>query len=950
MTEHQLICIVHDDRTTYTGKLLSLTEEKFEKLQAVVEQRRNHQTSIYANTLQNFPSVFDPSIHRYHSICYKNFTAVKKSSSTTFSKDKPSFGDNPSCSNLPKVLRSSHSLVTVPKGQRVLEKKCIFCQKEFIKHNYEKQKLVRCATKTFESNIRVEAQVLHDFDILRTVGDSNFTAIEVYYHPICRSRYSKKAAIQSMKNSSRQSDKETEERILKRKIHNEASNALYIYIDEEVIKREKIVSFNKLYNIYLEFLAEGNISEETFLKHHLTEKIVHKYQGQVSVESVGDGYKDRIVFKSGLTMTDALKAQFIAEREKENPSDIVKKAAVMLRKPILAMKEKSLSDILAIDKLLNDAGDLPSLLQTFLECLYRGPMFQSFSEKFTRRMKSVGADIVFSVSNGKFIPAKHLALGLGFKSMTGKKEVVQILNKFGHSINYWLSEELETSMAEAITLENTMLPKGMYREPDLSTCVAFDNYDEDVETLSGKGTLHETVGICFQNQRERLNEEPQESDKSESEVQKSSRKRKFESTSIPLQPYRKRLCLKNISDWSTDVVEEPVTYSAAGKQDMLWIMTHHYHKGDIPMWIGYNSKTVSDNHPKQKVTYLRNHDEISTNPAMVLETLKITGKIAEECGQSYGCVTYDLAIAKPALQIQSMETPNFDNIFIHFGAFHLFLAYFSAMGKLMASSGFSHMLIESGVIAENSVKGVVQGRNYNRLKRLHPMLALALHLQHLKIFLSRQNIEAPVAFEIFLINKFQDKDTPVDDQMTLEIDSFLAEYNLFCNATRTGEHGATAQFWFMYIDYVLLYMKMSRAVRLNDVNLFRYILPFMTNLFFITNHSNYARWMVRYHQNLMNIDADRPGLRQLLENGGLSIKRSNIPFSGTPIDQVLEETVNRDSASRLTGISALTNEPSAHLRWTITRSLRSEIVTNLKDMAGVTQKDGLCRIAEIKNS
>ena len=39
---------------------------------------------------------------------------------------------------------------------------------------------------------------------------------------------------------------------------------------------------------------------------------------------------------------------------------------------------------------------------------------------------------------------------------------------------------------------------------------------------------------------------------------------------------------------------------------------------------------------------------------VVQQTLKTIQEVARECGQQYIVVTYDLAIAKPALQIQAM--------------------------------------------------------------------------------------------------------------------------------------------------------------------------------------------------------------------------------------------------------------------------------------------------------
>ena len=55
---------------------------------------------------------------------------------------------------------------------------------------------------------------------------------------------------------------------------------------------------------------------------------------------------------------------------------------------------------------------------------------------------------------------------------------------------------LEREIATSITEKDCATPRGMLTKPGLATGVAWDNYDE---TLSGAGTLHDTVGICYQN-------------------------------------------------------------------------------------------------------------------------------------------------------------------------------------------------------------------------------------------------------------------------------------------------------------------------------------------------------------------------------------------------------------------------------------------------------------------
>ena len=44
-------------------------------------------------------------------------------------------------------------------------------------------------------------------------------------------------------------------------------------------------------------------------------------------------------------------------------------------------------------------------------------------------------------------------------------------------------------------------------------------------------------------------------------------------------------------------------------------------------------------------------------------------------------VTYDLAIAKVAMQLQAEEKSAYHNVFIHIGPFHITCTFFSMLGK-----------------------------------------------------------------------------------------------------------------------------------------------------------------------------------------------------------------------------------------------------------------------------
>ena len=151
----------------------------------------------------------------------------------------------------------------------------------------------------------------------------------------------------------------------------------------------------------------------------------------------------------------------------------------------------------------------------------------------------------------------------------------------------------------------------------------------------------------------------------------------------PLEPYRKKPKMSKFQ-YTKHNIERPLNVTNAEWRDVLWMLTMNLES--VPFWTGWNARVTDDPLPIQNVQYMENIRLPPTQMNVVLETLKVSQKIAEECGQTYAIVTYGLAIAKPAMQIQSQEPPRFDNVFICFGAFHIALAYFGCLGYFMDES------------------------------------------------------------------------------------------------------------------------------------------------------------------------------------------------------------------------------------------------------------------------
>lgn len=150
-----------------------------------------------------------------------------------------------------------------------------------------------------------------------------------------------------------------------------------------------------------------------------------------------------------------------------------------------------------------------------------------------------------------------------------------------------------------------------------------------------------------------------------------------------------------------------------------------------------------------------------------------------------------------------------------------------------------------------------------------------------------------------------------------------------------------------YIDLVHLYLLLDYACRTNDMDLYIHALD---PVFFATHRPNYARWMTKYHLNLMNMDYSHEIIRAVFEGGALSIWRTGKNFSRSAVNLSLEQTVNKDAASRQGGIAAFTQCVETGKRWTLARSFRGAVVGCLLEMAGLSHEEDIsqefkpCRI------
>ena len=97
-----------------------------------------------------------------------------------------------------------------------------------------------------------------------------------------------------------------------------------------------------------------------------------------------------------------------------------------------------------------------------------------------------------------------MQLDMGIKSLTGSRKIVDLNNRLGHCASYSTIDELKTELTFEATKEKRLTSDKMSLNPANNIGLAFDNIGRYIETVSGKDTLHDTVGIAYETSLKRV--------------------------------------------------------------------------------------------------------------------------------------------------------------------------------------------------------------------------------------------------------------------------------------------------------------------------------------------------------------------------------------------------------------------------------------------------------------
>ena len=281
-----------------------------------------------------------------------------------------------------------------------------------------------------------------------------------------------------------------------REVHTEASKSICSLVEDQAITGGNVLglkdAFNNNVSILEDLDTENLVASYTAQK--LEEKLKLYFKEPIIIHKGKYKIDGSLIYNSSITLEEALK---LADLQKSKLDQRIEDVAFTLRAIIKnATRTNLLSSGITFDDIIDGEVRISEQLTQFCYHLVVGPDHRSHkSASKIRRVEPLAADTVFSVINGRKNPSK---LGLAVKSMTGSKKLIGMLNRYGNCVSYTTTEELETELTFTATSASKISLADLVPDSSLTVGMAYDNFDWFVETLSGKNTLHNTVGIVYQ--------------------------------------------------------------------------------------------------------------------------------------------------------------------------------------------------------------------------------------------------------------------------------------------------------------------------------------------------------------------------------------------------------------------------------------------------------------------
>eukprot|EP00058_Branchiostoma_floridae_P000977 XP_002586465.1 hypothetical protein BRAFLDRAFT_106667 [Branchiostoma floridae] len=867
---------------------------------------------------------------KYHRTCRSIFTMKKDLDRLAKQNaDEKSDKDNfeKSCTGKRKQCSTS----------RVYENECMFCQKtKYLPGKRTREPLVQCSEFRADEKIRQAAEAKMDFRMI-SLASRDLIAAEGQYHRSCYREYTRSTACvagndDNNEGSMRQDPYES--------ALDTAYQELFQFIRNDLFTNPRVLRMTDLSSRLVESMKSLGIEQiKDSTKKHMRRSLESEFSSTLHFFS--DDNLRLLVYPDNLSRCDLVKANQALQKELNTlksllNKDVVAKAALLLRDDIRKQDVPQAWPPVITEE--DQSRDIipPSVVKFFCYLLTGGFNNADTSQRVERLVTSFGYDTVYAVSQGKVKTPKHITLAFSIKSLTGNVELVQLLNRLGHSVSYSTMEEISTALCLQKLSSgdgDIFLPSNLHNQ--VFTTLAWDNIDRLEETISGGGTSHRVNGIAVQ---------PRVTESTEVEalppVTKTKR-RSIDAQQPVLPTYNVGQREGPEPCQSVDLEEEDITHTARLK-NIIWMIARILKQKEqsISSWTGFNIKSRSDVPViPDNVCYLPTINAPATQMSTVYEILRQSLVIKDQLQLKKIVCVFDQAIYAKATEVMWKHKDIFKPIVIRMGSFHTSCTLLAIIGKRFQDAGLRDLAIESGVVAEGSVSGVMDGRKYNRAVRFHKLVYEALLRLVWSGFLSwmRQNHNEDLTDLEEATETIDTHTNDVSQQALLGILQSATNNRIMCMfdnyvTTLRSESSRLTQYWMSYIDLVEILLGLLRATREGDWLLHQVSIRQLIPWCFAYDRVNYARYLSYYYAQMSQLQSQHPDVYAEFMRGHFSVQIGHAnPFGRIPVDQTIEETVNKDTQTA-GGTKGFSLNHSAISKYYLTAEHRSFFLKQLRDM------------------
>ena len=375
-------------------------------------------------------------------------------------------------------------------------------------------------------------------------------------------------------------------------------------------------------------------------------------------------------------------AYFTADTVLHSKEQTIKHAAKILRNSIFEKFESFSMDEWPPDPTRFNSAELqpPEIVQMFIKSLLQ-PASGNRTPNIDRIVDCLSQDIVFNVLNRQVPLKKHFLLGLGLHSLTGSRELIDILSKFGSCISYNYVCDVETAYAE-VAQEKAKLGFTLPIQPILRELAIFshfwvDNFDVLIDKQSGGGSINTTHIVAFQ----KPNKNGTKLARKLSVPRRKSRQLFMEDINIDTLPVNKKQ-----EPPSTFAERSEITTNTANFNNayLIWIYLRKIYSVDqlVPTFKGFKLEYRKTKEPqlcKTSETYLTPLNSKVTEYQTIQRYMKYLQGLAKQVNMPSVNITLDVGAAINAYLVIWNNPVLFKNIIIHLGSFHFLKENFQVL-------------------------------------------------------------------------------------------------------------------------------------------------------------------------------------------------------------------------------------------------------------------------------